>query len=339
MRPLFVPASKRSVPGGFAMLFNRIFEHGYWARLADVERAVYPALGYFARFSEEFEAEASISDLMEMTGLGRTSIKKAIGSLIERGLIAVEEQGSGRTKTRYRLLVPLKEAEEAHQADAAAERRRAKARVQDEPFRGSPSRPPAGRDGGPVEAAAATPAESRRRPAGGRLRAALGEDAPLVRKTRRKEEPLSEPDEQPDVVVDLCRLGVSPTVAGQLAEQFEADYLQAYADAFRRNRAEGRRYTAGWLVNAIREAWEVKHLRHSHPQSSTRATSTPETDPFEAAWRRAGELDDDAFESLRAEAVARCDDAASRRKLVQADRDAAHLRAAVAEVLMDTTAT
>ena len=334
VKPLFVAATKRSVPGGFSMLFNRVFEWGYWARLADVERAVYPALGYCGRFTDDFEAEASIGELMELTGLGRTSVKKAIGTLIERGLIAVSVQGSGRTKSRYRLLVPVKEAENAHQADAGEERRKAKARAQtdDAPFTtGSRSRPPADRDRDPVSDAVAAPAPSPSRPAAGRDRAAQAPALPLDRKTLLAEEPL---DEAAGPVVELCRVGVSPSVAARLVEDFDAEHLSAYLAAFRRNRADGRRYSAGWLVNAIREGWQIQHLRP--PRAGTVDRPTPaEADPFERAWREAGELDDDAFESLRGQLIARCNDATARQKLIDADRTAAHLRAAVAEMLVE----
>ena len=335
VRPLFVPATKGRVPGGFAMLFNRVFEQGYWARMADVERAVYPALGYAARFSDGFEAESSIGDLMELTGLGRTSVKKAIGGLIERGLIAVAVEGSGRTKSVYRLLVPTKDADDAGQADAAADRRRAKGRAgqsfpstaENALARGSRSRPPAGHDCDRLRDVVAADPASPQRPPAGRDRGPAGRVTPYLGESTPQEQPQHAAEQ---VVVDLCRLGLKPETAGQLADEFDADHLAAYADAYRRNRAEGRRYSAGWLVNAIREGWDVKHLRRP-----AAPTSPKSADPFEAAWRRAAELDDDGFEAARAEAVRRCDDAGQRGKLVAADRASPLILAAVAEVLMD----
>ena len=344
VRPLFVPATKGRVPGGFAMLFNRVFEQGYWARMADVERAVYPALGFAARFSDDFEAEASVGDLVELTGLGRTSVKKAMSGLIERGLIEVVVEGSGRTKSVYRLLVPTKDADDAGQADAAADRRRAKGRaggvesasggaaasaavgsrqtaaeaaeLPELPINasGSRSRPPAGHDRNPLRDVVAADPASRSRPPAGRDRGPAGRVTLYLGESTLQEQPQHAADQ---VVVDLCRLGLKPETASQLADEFEADYLAAYADAYRRNRSEGRRYSAGWLVTAIREGWDVKHLRR--PAAAVAAAPRP-ADPFEAAWRRAAELDDDGFEAARAEAIRRCDDAGQRGKLVAGDR-------------------
>ena len=329
--PLFVEATKRGVPGGFTMVFNRVFEAGYWARLADVERAVYPAIGFVARFDDDFRAEVALSELMALTGLGRTSVKKGVAGLIDRGLLRQERAGSGRTKAVYQLLVPVKEAGASHQPDAAQDRRRAKARDRQGAAAATPtvppSRPGAGHDRGGVDAAVADPSPSPSRPGDERGGGKIGGSRPYVRET-------SEADQPPEAAATLRSLGVAAAVAADLAGSFDVGHVAAYCEAYRRNRAEGRRYAPGWLVNAIREGWPVKHLRP--PVEAKPATPAPPADPFEAAWREAGELDESAFESHRAAVVAAAEPG-MRAKLIEADRDSAILRSAVAERLMDAS--
>ena len=329
--PLFVEATKRAVPGGFTMVFNRVFEAGYWARLADVERAVYPAIGFCARFDDDFRAEVALSEIMALTGLGRTSVKKGVAGLIDRGLLRQERAGSGRTKAVYQLLVPVKEAQASHQPDAAQDRRRAKARDRQGAAAAtptaSPPRPGAGHDRGGVDAAVAGPLASPPRLPDDRDGASIGRGRPYVRETSEADQP----PEQSEAAATLRGLGVAAAVAADLAESFDAGHIAAYCEAYRRSRAEGRRYAAGWLVNAIREGWPVKHLRP--PAEAKPATPA---DPFEAAWREAGELDEAAFESHRAAVVA-ATEPGMRAKLIEADRDSAILRSAVAERLMDTS--
>jgi hypothetical protein len=122
-------------------------------------------------------------------------------------------------------------------------------------------------------------------------------------------------------------VGVSPTVAFALAEEFEPAHLSAYLEAFARNRAQGRRYTPGWLVNAIREGWQVRHLK-----PATIPRDEPPADPFERAWRRAVAMSDDEVERLRTRAVATASDDL-REKLIDAEPQSGLLRSAIAELL------
>ena len=99
--------------GGFTMFFNRLIDNGLWADLPDAARAVYLPLARLgdATGSGAIRSRAGLASLMKWSGLSRSSVKRGLKALQDKGLIAVVRRGGvgadGVNRPNvYELLVP-----------------------------------------------------------------------------------------------------------------------------------------------------------------------------------------------------------------------------------------
>ncbi|MEM8875686.1 MAG: hypothetical protein AAGD32_15680 [Planctomycetota bacterium] len=299
-------------------VMHSLIDTGMWAQMGPSARAVYLPLAKKAAFSETYVCEVSYPELSKLSGISVRQCYRGIADLKAMQLVAQTRHGKNRPQqeiNRYQLLVPVApdttpQSTQCHSRQRGSDKNVSGKRVAD--------------DSGAVSRKAL--AQSRRRRTPNVTSGSLIEKA-----SENSSNNHSRPE---DVVVVLVKLGIAPRTATALAEDFDAEAIMAYVEAFRLNREEGRRYTPGWLVDAIREGWKVKHLAAAKRKLAT-AKPEPKVDPFEAAWARVPDLDDATFDDLRHRVIESAESEKDRKRLVQADRDHKYLRSCIAELLLE----
>lgn len=84
-------------------IFKELIRSKTWAKMSPQAKALYPVIKAFTNW-QDGHAFPSFDTLQEYSGLGRTSISKAIKELEALGYVRREKQGAGRASNQYRLL-------------------------------------------------------------------------------------------------------------------------------------------------------------------------------------------------------------------------------------------
>ena len=262
------------VAGGFTMFFNRLIDNGLWADLPDAARAVYLPLARLgdATGSGAIRSRAGLASLMKWSGLSRSSVKRGLKALQDKGLIAVVRRGGvgadGVNRPNvYELLVP-------EPADREGVRGRTDPVAGAEPTSGPRADRPSGRRRpGPPSAAEPHPRGFPETPPptpGG-----------------------CEPSAEERATELLGRWGIDSTeAAGLVAEAGPGVVSKCVADARALREAGRLRSAAGFLRWAIREGDRgAGSIEPARPAASGFPEMTPGDDPVDG-------LDDAALGGL-----------------------------------------
>ena len=313
------PAKKACpVAGGFTMFFNRLIDNGLWADLPDAARAVYLPLARLgdATAGGSIRSRAGLASLMRWSGLSRSSVKRGLKALQDKGLIAVVRRGGvgadGVNRPNvYELLVP-------EPADREGGHRRTDPVAGDDPTpRPLVDRPSGRRRPGPPSAAEPHPR-------------GLPETPPPT-------PGCVEPSAEERAVELLGRWGIDSTeAAGLVAEAGPGIVSKCVADARALREAGKLRSAAGFLRWAIRERGEGDRgsgpIEPARSAASAAASSFPE---MESGDDPVDGLDDAALGALAERVLAAHADRPAMVRLLTAKppRHSKLMRAEVAALL------